>query len=543
MRYKYVPSHDVQYNAEEVADKSRIAPIVATYVQSTILSYRGNRYIESLPGPLTDNESLIKTYLSRPSGLVILPTDDMETILEKVTLLRQVRFPLPFHKQMESAFHSTLLTSYGSRTIRCDMKQHVEYTTGSKTEDSHQVLEATTASGTNPGFHIIGYSGCGKSSALETMLSRYPQYLRHYREDGTYFPQIVYLVVSCAANSNFQSIYAAIGHALDQAVGILNRKYSYEAAIARISGLDKKSKYIERLIEQFAIGAIFLDEVQLIDFDSTKSNSIEALMTIANNTKVSFIAIGTEDACKKMLSKLRTRRRLGTRITASDYCSNKQYFSRMCTWIFSMGMLPDNIKLTNTLVDALYKCTGGIIDQLISVFSFMVIDYYEKKNNPPKVDAAYVKKIANKHFPGLEDLIADIHNPLNDAKRHELMVSGCDMIENMKQEVAQKTFANAISDSDIDSTLTKARIKDSVCRSITNMTNKYNETTVCKMIDSVLNTKTGSEMNELQLAMKVMERLEKRPSDLRPKQKVAKKMDEKHIRMQEFLESDNDPPL
>ena len=43
-----------------------------------------------------------------------------------------------------------------------------------------------------------------------------------------------------------------------------------------------------------------MDEIQLIDFNSTKENSFESLLLLTNETKVAFVVIGTEDAYEKM---------------------------------------------------------------------------------------------------------------------------------------------------------------------------------------------------------------------------------------------------
>ena len=43
--------------------------------------------------------------------------------------------------------------------------------------------------------------------------------------------------------------------------------------------------------EVFSIGAIILDEIQLIDFNSTKENSFESLLLLTNETKVAFVVI------------------------------------------------------------------------------------------------------------------------------------------------------------------------------------------------------------------------------------------------------------
>ena len=107
---------------------------------------------------------------------------------------------------------------------------------------------------------MIGYSGCGKSSALKILFSNYPQYIIHERDDHTRFPQITYLVVSCQANSNFRALYESIGRAIDRAIGNITPVYEYE--IAKASGLAGKADLVRRYIEQFAVGMADLDKIE-----------------------------------------------------------------------------------------------------------------------------------------------------------------------------------------------------------------------------------------------------------------------------------------
>lgn len=79
-------------------------------------------------------------------------------------------------------------------------------------------------------------------------------------------------------------------------------------------------------MERFAIGLIIFDEIQLIDFNSTRENSFESLMILSNRTKVAIGVVGTEDAYEMMFPKLRTGRRVGSPVRAQKYCSNYRYF-------------------------------------------------------------------------------------------------------------------------------------------------------------------------------------------------------------------------
>ena len=121
----------------------------------------------------------------------------------------------------------------------------------------------------NVGFSLIGYSGSGKSSALNILLSHYPQVIKHHSKNIPQFIQIVYLVVNCVPNSNFRALYAGIGNAIDRALG--NITPYYETEINKQHSLGSKLNKVRELVELFSIGIIIFDEIQLINFDSANN--------------------------------------------------------------------------------------------------------------------------------------------------------------------------------------------------------------------------------------------------------------------------------
>ena len=134
--------------------------VPAHYIPALVPMDKGNPFIESLPLPRTDDE--IK--MDYTKTLVSYDYDSVKNMskLEKmlnVGTLRNIRFPLSFHKSLEFSFYNSLLTSYRSRTLI------------KSPEDDEPIMCGDSGDSTNAGFSLIGYSGCGKSSALNILLS------------------------------------------------------------------------------------------------------------------------------------------------------------------------------------------------------------------------------------------------------------------------------------------------------------------------------------------------------------------------------------
>jgi hypothetical protein len=159
--------------------------------------------------------------------------------------------------------------------------------------------------------------------------------------------------VNCIPNSNFSALYVSIGNAIDRALGNLTPVYENEIRSARALGL--KAEKVRDLVEMFGIGIIIFDEIQLIDFESTKENSFESLMTLTNRTKVAIAVVGTEDSFDKMFSKLRTSRRLGTMIIGHRYCEDKRYFATIVKNLFNYQWVDKLMPLSDEIIEALLK--------------------------------------------------------------------------------------------------------------------------------------------------------------------------------------------
>ena len=207
-----------QYEAYDLTSQT-VVP--ARYVKAKIKEDEGNMYIEALPYP-RENKDIYRAY-SRSFASYDYDSIKKMTKLEKmlqVSMLKEIRFPLPFHSELEFSFYNALLISYRHRK-RCPVyDKNINYMAENKDNEMTSVLYGDSSDATNAGFSLIGYSGCGKSSAISTLVSHYPQVIIHEDGDGGYFPQITYLVVNCIANSNFSALYEGIGDAIDKAFAV-----------------------------------------------------------------------------------------------------------------------------------------------------------------------------------------------------------------------------------------------------------------------------------------------------------------------------------
>lgn len=419
-------------------DLTKETIVQAAYVHALHPDDKGNIFVEALPVPRSKKNVCIEytKELAFYNEDAIKGMDISEKLIN-MKRIRELRLPLPFCFELEQEFFAALVMSYSARRLLEDVNVNVECCFQSKQMYQHSKLVGNPAESSVGYFSLIGVSGSGKSSTIYTLLSRYPQVIVHDIAENNRIVQVTYLVINCVACSNFSALYAAIGHALDIALGNINNLYSKE--ISKQRGLGKQSEKVQELIEKFKIGCIILDEIQEISFDGIRENSFNSLLTIVNNTKVALITVGTEEAYSKMYGSLRLCRRAGVPISSQQYCnfrkngvidpnsSDERYFRLLLAGIFKYQWFDKRVILTEDIVNAFYDVTKGIIDQIITVYILIHIEYF-KNNKRPRIDGDFIRGVAKKRCGAVQkhldnigdfgiDSLADIANLKAEAEK------------------------------------------------------------------------------------------------------------------------------
>lgn len=504
----------------------------ARYVKALVECDKGNPYIEALPYPRNEEDvrdaytqSLLTYDYDKVKNM-----DKLEKMLQ-VSTLRQIRFPLTFHKNLEFSFYNALLTSYRARKLTPTNQNPIVYVSGDIEQETSCILCGDSADSTNAGFSLIGYSGCGKSSAIHTLLSHYPQTIIHKTDKLKKYIQIVYLVVNCVPNSNFSALYEGIGDAIDKALG--NTESVYAKEISKTATLGRKMEKVRELIERFGIGIIIFDEIQLIDFDRTKESSFESLMTLSNRTKVAMAVVGTEDARDKMFKELRTTRRIGTVINGNMYCDNKKFFEFLVYQLFQYQWFDTPVEVTQDLVDALYGVSKGIVDQLIGIYSCMHYDYLEHKKRPV-IDAKYVYDIAERYYPGIQYVLADLESVESARKlmsiRQDAEVRVATIIDNAQQEKEAEEILQNQNKMNRRNLLLK-----NVVVNITALYDEYSLPEIEKAFNTVMKQIKDEPKSEREIGRMVIDRLNNKKSTSKSRSKKSAIPDMNVSTMRDFI--------
>lgn len=366
-----------------------------------------NIFIKALPTPLTDDDDILSVYTKELKDYSCRNVKK-ESMLERLlhlTELNKLRIPVPYNKILEIDFYSMLVSSYRERTLQKGNYAHGEFR-----------LIGNTGDATVEGISLIGRSGCGKSTAIKMLTDRYPQVITHLIDEKI-VRQVVYLCVSCPANSNFTVLYNSIGAALDNALNV----DIYERLVTSKRQLGDKQTLIENLIGQFCIGCIILDEIQLLDFNSNKESSYQALLTIVNKTKVGLMIVGTEEAKSKMFSKEQNGRRVGKTIRADDYCRSKPYYTMMLGELWKYQWLDKKVELTDDIVELLYDKSKGVIAHTTAFFKAIQFEYLVLEGKV-EINYDFINNVITKYFEKLVNLLNEVETIDNSKEASKLVI-------------------------------------------------------------------------------------------------------------------------
>ena len=366
--------------------------------------HTGKPDICALPRAATAEEIPAQNSIPIPgydrSRIAVMPKDER---MRQLYEIKKVRYPLPFHAQIESHLSMSLISSYASRKSGITQIFRRQQISGEEKETN--IISCTEGISSNVmGFTIVGTSGTGKSTAFDLAAAKYPRAIRHNMEEGAYI-QIPIMKLNAYANSNLSALFLSMARQLDR---ILDCGEEHVRMIsAKKSNLGQIISMVCSWIELYHIGVLAIDEIQLLDFNQKSAKSFENFLTITASTGVALVCIGTPEACEMWNSELRIQRRMGSVVIRADsYCKDRDYVEWIIKKLWKYQWLDEAVPLTSEMLDVMYEESCGSIDFLTSLWMMMQFEVLGKKKMPV-IDAEYIRFVSNKYFSEMKELLKD----------------------------------------------------------------------------------------------------------------------------------------
>ncbi|MCP1311553.1 ATP-binding protein [Paenibacillus tyrfis] len=401
----------------------RGATVPAEYRRSPLKQYRENPLIEALP-PIYTMEKAAKML----SNVVRFSPSDRKrnATLRAHSIFQLTRFvePMVNHLKIEQDLSILIrdgyvdrnpLTVNGVRILR-EGAENVRKDLKALTSQNITIDMSYKTSGS--GLTIVGVSGMGKSTAINTILLKmFPAQIIHHGEyQGEYlnFPQIVWLKLECPPSGSTKGLCLNFFQAIDS---LLGTKYYDDYKKSRATAVELIPE-IAQLCATFQIGALIIDEIQHLCEANTggQNEMLNFFVTLKNMIGVPVVLIGTLKAWKLLTKEFRQGRRAVEyfgmvewhRMKEEDFVNDEGKtfpgeFQRFLSAIWRYQWTKQIAPLDEGMFQTMYDFSQGITD--VAVKLFMVSQWNAIANGTELITPELIHDVARNELRALYPII------------------------------------------------------------------------------------------------------------------------------------------
>lgn len=350
------------------------ASMETTYTPQTIEDYRGNPFIEALPPILSAAEAI--------DAMTVMPgynagERELDAHYRFHCIQRLFRYfqPLDTHIDIEQRVSRAIRQGYISRNpLAVEYVQQIRQCDGAVTARALEAGRFNAIKSTAAGFTIIGMSGVGKTTAMERVLSLYPQCIMHTNYGGRtfYCKQLTWLKLDCPFDGSIKGLCINFFSEVDR---ILASDYSSKFQATRTT-VDSMMPRMAQIAWNHGIGLLVIDEIQHLS--QAKSGGSEKMLnffvTLVNTIGIPVILIGTTKAMSILQSEFRQARRgSGQGDLLWDRMQNDVSWEIMLRSMWKYQWTKHICPLTSELKNTLYSESQGIIDIAVKLYALAQI--------------------------------------------------------------------------------------------------------------------------------------------------------------------------
>lgn len=325
----------------------------AEYLPQAIEEYKGNPLIEALP-PILSPEKAADLLTVEPGYHAAERELDALYRFHCIQRLSRYFQPLDTHIDIEQRISRSIRQGYVDRNPVAAFPGN-----------DFRGIRSTAA-----GFTVIGMSGIGKTTALERVLSLYPQCITHTRYGGAsfYLKQLVWMKLDCPYDGSIKGLCLNFFSEMDR---ILETEYSGLFPAHR-NTVDTMLSKMSTVAATHGLGLLAIDEIQHLS--QAKSGGSEKMLnffvTLVNTIGVPVVLVGTTKAMPILQSEFRQARRgSGQGDLLWERMSNDLSWEIMLRSMWKYQWTRRECPLTEELKNVLYDESQGIMDIAVKLYS------------------------------------------------------------------------------------------------------------------------------------------------------------------------------
>ena len=374
--------------------------LVAKYLKQQLIDYSGNPLIEALPPILSFEEAFDQlSYLPE-----FYPSErNLSSHFRFHSILRLTRFFQPVGQTLDLEQRFSRFIRFGYVNRNPFQKQHVQ-----TLNELHFKLSNKQDIGLPPdlrvtasSFTLMGFSGIGKTSAIERILSLYPQVILHKKPLNTL--QIVWLKLNCPFDGSLKSLCMDFFQKIDLLIGT-NYYEKYGKTSMSISSMVTRMGQLSRL---HCVGALIIDEIQHLL--SVKGEASEKMMnffvTLVNEIGIPVMMIGTMKA-KSILQRdfRQARRGSGQGDMVWQQMEQGDDWEVLMASLWDYQWTKEYVELNDYLQNVMYEESQGIIDIAVKLFILAQIRAIE--TGLEKITPNLIKQVSKDDLKLVQPMLA-----------------------------------------------------------------------------------------------------------------------------------------
>ncbi|NKX14544.1 AAA family ATPase [Bacillus cereus] len=380
---------------KENIESSEVRWPKANYQKIGIEEYDNNPLITALP-PVFDFE---KAY----SGMMVSPPYQEEQRclspeLRFHALFRLQHFFQPINKniELEKKISKLIRSGYVSRNPLDPL--YIQQLYG---------LSSPNSLNTASSFTLMGFSGMGKTTAIERILALYPQCIIH--PNPVNLVQIVWLKLDCPHNGSLKTLCMNFFDKIDQLIRT-NYHKKYGNPRYSVSAMIDKMEQVARI---HCIGVLIIDEIQhlLTAKDNGSEEMMNFFVTLINKIGVPIMLIGTMRARSVLQQDFRQARRgsgLGDMVW--ENMQKGQDWEWLINQMWRYQWTAHQVPLTKELYDAIYEESQGIID--IAVKLYVLAQSRAIETGKETITVASIRKVAKEDLRLVQPMLQALRSGL-----------------------------------------------------------------------------------------------------------------------------------
>lgn len=346
--------------------------IEAEYTDQVLKEYQGNPLIEALPPIFSfeQAEELLHIYPDYEGKERRFNSHERYHCIQRLFSYFQ---PWDKHFDVEQRISRVIRQGYISRNplkpeYASDLQKIYRMIKAGDYNFKNSELSPVTASG----FTIIGFSGVGKTKAVERVLSLYPQIVIHakYNSQDLNHYQLTWLKLDCPHDGSVKGLCANFFLEIDRLFG--ENTYNKFAA-GRNTTTDTMIPRMAQMARRFSLGVLVIDEIQHLSVAKSggQEKMLNFFVNLVNTIGIPVILIGTSKAMSILQGEFRQARRgsghQGDLIW--ENMSKDDSWDLLIEGMWEYQWTSKQISLTQDIKDKLYEESQGIVDIAIKLYA------------------------------------------------------------------------------------------------------------------------------------------------------------------------------